>query len=160
MTLQIAEKFPNARITTMKQAVMSKMQSIEIIKSFGFGITILVISIGVLLVFITMMSSVNERIREIGIFRAIGFRRGHVMQVILLEAMIVRLLAGLIGFAAGSMIAKFTLPIVVKGGAFAGPDGSIGCISILVSISLSLIASLYPAIKASHLDPSEALRSI
>jgi putative ABC transport system permease protein len=160
MTLQLAEKFPNARITTMKQAVMSKMQSIDMVKSFGLGVTVLVICIGVLLVFTTMMGSVNERTREIGIFRAIGFRRGHVMQIILLEAMIVGLLAGLIGFFGGSGIALSALPFVVKGGTFAGPNGLIGGISILASISLSLVASLYPAIKASRLDPSEALRSI
>ncbi len=160
MTLQLAEKFPDARITTMKQAVMSKMQSVEMVKSFGFGVTILIICIGVLLVFITMMGSVNERTREIGIFRAIGFRRGHVMQVILLEAIIVGLLAGLIGFFGGSCIAWSALPFVVKGGTFAGPDGSIGGITILVSISLALVASLYPAIKASRMDPSQALRAL
>jgi len=130
------------------------------VKSFGLGVTVLVICIGVLLVFTTMMGSVNERTREIGIFRAIGFRRGHVMQIILLEAMIVGLLAGLIGFFGGSGIALSALPFVVKGGTFAGPNGLIGGISILASISLSLVASLYPAIKASRLDPSEALRSI
>ena len=160
MTLQLAEKFPDARITTMKQAVMSKMQSIDMVKSFGLGVTVLVICIGALLVFTTMMGSVNERTREIGIFRAIGFRRSHVMQIILLEAMIVGLLAGLIGFIGGSGIALFALPFVVKGGTFAGPNGLIGGISILASISLSLLASLYPAIKASRLDPSDALRSI
>ena len=160
MTLQIAEKFPNARITTMKQAVMSKMQSMELVRSFGFGITIPVICIGVLLVFTTMMGAVNERVREIGIFRAIGFRRGHVMQIIMLEAMIVGLLAGVMGFLVGTIIAKAALPLVVKGGTFTGPDGTIGMISILVSISLSLLASLYPARKASRMDPSDALRSI
>lgn len=160
MTLQIAEKFPDARIKTMKQAVISKMQSIDMVKSFSFGVTLLVICIGALLVFITMMGSVNERTREIGIFRAIGFRRGHVMQIILIEAMVVGLLAGLIGFFGGSGIAWSALPFVVKGGAFVGPDGTIGGISILVSVSLSLIASLYPAIKASRLDPSEALRAL
>jgi len=160
MTLQIAEKFPGARITTMKQAIMSKMQSIDMVKTFSFGVTTLVICIGALLVFTTMMGSINERTREIGIFRAIGFRRGHVMQIILLEAMIVGLLAGLIGFFGGSGIAWSTLPFVVKGGVFAGPDGSIGGISILGSVSLSFVASLYPALKASRLDPSEALRAL
>ena len=61
------------------------ISSIEMFKSFSYGIAALVIFIGSLLVFVTMMGSVNERTREIGIFRAIGFRRGHVMQIILLE---------------------------------------------------------------------------
>jgi len=158
MTLQISEKFPEARVTAMKQAVNSKMQSIEMFKSFSFGVSMLVISIGALLVFVTMMGSVNERTREIGIFRAIGFRRGHVMQIILLEAMIVGLVGGIVGFFSGNGIAWISLPFVIKGGTFAGINISMGVISILLSIALSLLASLYPAVRASRLDPSEALR--
>jgi len=158
MTLQIAEKFPDAKVTALRQAVMSKMQSIELFKSFSLGISVLVIFIGSLLVFVTMMGSVSERTREIGIFRAIGFRRGHVMQIILLEALIVGLVGGFLGFFGGSTIAWATLPFVLEGGAFAGINISLGIISLLLSVSLSLVASLYPARKASSLDPSEALR--
>ena len=158
LTLQIAEKFPDAKVTALKQAVMSKMQSIELFKSFSLGISVLVIFIGSLLVFVTMMGSVSERTREIGIFRAIGFRRGHVMQIILLEALIVGVVGGFLGFFGGSTIAWATLPFVLEGGAFAGINISLGIISLLLSVSLSLVASLYPARKASSLDPSEALR--
>jgi putative ABC transport system permease protein len=75
LVLQISEKFPEAKVTALRQAVMSKMQSIDMFKTFSYGIAVLVIFIGSLLVFVTMMGSVNERTREIGIFRAIGFRR-------------------------------------------------------------------------------------
>jgi putative ABC transport system permease protein len=160
MVLQIAEKFPEAKVTALKQAVMSKMQSIEMFKSFSYGIAVLVVFIGSLLVFITMMGSVNERTREIGIFRAIGFRRGHVMQIILLEAMVVGLLGGLLGFLGGNGVAWLVMPMVIKDGAFAGINMNLGGISILLAVALSLLASLYPALKASRLDPSEALRAL
>lgn len=158
MTLQIAEKFPEARVTAMKQAVMSKMQSIDMFRTFSLGVSVFIVIIGGLLVFITMMGSVNERIREIGIFRAIGFRRGHVMQIILLEAMIVGIFGGIIGFAGGNGIAWAALPLVIAGGTFAGINGSLGAVALLLAVSLSLLASLYPAVRASRLDPSEALR--
>ncbi|MFH1156163.1 MAG: FtsX-like permease family protein [Pseudomonadota bacterium] len=160
MTLQIAEKFPQAKVTAMKQAVMSKMQSIEVFKSFSLGVSIIVIFIGSLLVLVTMMGSVNERTREIGIFRAIGFRQGHVMQIILLEAMILGIIGGLIGFVSGNAIAWSVMPLVIKGGTFAGINPSLGLVSILMAVALSLLASLYPAFKASNLDPSEALRAL
>ncbi len=160
MTLQIAEKFPNARVTALKQAVMAKMQSIELVKSFSYGIAGLVIFIGSLLVFVTMMGSVNERTREIGIFRAIGFRQGHVMQIMLLEAIVVGLIGGVLGYIIGSFIAWGVIPYVIKGGTFSGPDFPLGGISIILAVSLSLLASLYPAHKASRLDPSAALRAL
>lgn len=160
LVLQIAEKFPEANVTALRQAVMSKMQSIEMFKTFSYGIAVLVIFIGSLLVFITMMGSVNERTREIGIFRAIGFRRGHVMQIILLEAMIVGLIGGFLGFAGGNSIAWGVLPLVVPNSTFSGVNMSLGGVSLLLAVALSLIASLYPAHKASKLDPSEALRAL
>jgi len=160
MVLQIAEKFPEAKVTALKQAVMAKMQSIELFRSFSYGIAALVSFIGSLLVFVTMMGSVNERTREIGIFRAIGFRRGHVMQIILLEAMVVGIIGGILGFAGGNAIAWAVMPLVVKKGTFAGINVSLGGIALLLSVSLSLLASLYPAQKASKLDPSEALRAL
>jgi len=160
MVLQIGEKFPEAKVTALRQAVMSKMQSIDMFRTFSYGIAVLVIFIGSLLVFVTMMGSVNERTREIGIFRAIGFRRGHVMQIILLEAMVVGLVGGLLGYLGGNTIAWAALPLVVKNGSFAGLNYNLGGISLLLSVALSLIASLYPAQKASKLDPSEALRAL
>jgi len=159
MVLQIAEKFPDAKVTALKQAVMAKMQSIELFKSFSLGISLLVTFIGSLLVFVTMMGSVNERTREIGIFRAIGFRRGHVIQVILLESIIVGFTGGLSGFIFGNGISATALTVLKTGG-FHGIDFRLGLISILLAISLSLLASFYPALKASRLDPSTALRAL
>ncbi|MCP3923456.1 MAG: ABC transporter permease [Desulfobacterales bacterium] len=160
MVLQIAEKFPDGKVTALKQSVMSKMQSVDTFKTFTFGIAVLVVIIGSLLVFVTMMGSVNERTREIGIFRAIGFRKAHVMQIILLEALVVGVLGGIIGYITGCLIAKVFIPLVMEGSSFAGLNYETSIIAIVLSVSLSIIASLYPAFKASNLDPSEALRAL
>ena len=160
MTLQIAEKFPNARVTAMKQAVMSKMQSIEMFKSFSLGVSVLVIGIGALLVMVTMMGSVNEKTREIGIFRAIGFRQSHVMQIILLEALVLGIFGGIAGFALGNVTAWGLIPMVIQEGVFSGVNFKLGGLALLMAAALSLLASLYPAYKAGKMDPSDALRAL
>lgn len=160
MTLQIAGKFPNAKVTAMKQAVMSKMQSIEMFKSFSLGVSILVIAIGALLVMVTMMGSVNERTREIGIFRAIGFRQTHVMQIILLEALVLGIFGGIVGVALGNLTAWGIIPLVIEDGFFTGINFRLGGLSLLMAAALSLLASLYPAYKAGRMDPSDALRAL
>lgn len=160
MVLQIAGQFPDAKVTALKQAVMSKMQSIELFKTFSYGIAALVIFIGSLLVFVSMMGSVNERTREIGIFRAIGFRRGHVMQIILLEAIVVGLIGGLAGFLSGTGLAKAVLPLVIPDSSSSTINLHMGIIAIALAVALSLLASLWPAHKGSRLDPSEALRAL
>lgn len=160
LTLQIAEVFPNGRVTAMKQVVMSKMQSIEMFKSFSLGVSVLVIGIGALLVMVTMMGSVNERTREIGIFRAIGFRQTHVMQIILLEALVLGVFGGIVGFGLGNLAAWAIVPLVIENGVFAGINFHLGGISLLMAAALSLLASLYPAFKAGRMDPSDALRAL
>ena len=160
ITLQIAGKFPNAKVTALKQAVMSKMQSIEMIKSFSYGVAVLVIFIGSLLVFVTMMGSVNERTREIGIFRAIGFRQGHIMQIILLEAIVVGLIGGFLGYLIGNGIAWLAIPFIIQESTLSNLDLTLGGVSLILSVALSLLASLYPAVKASRMDPSSALRAL
>ncbi len=160
LTLQIAEVFPNGKVTAMKQAVMSKMQSIEMFKSFSLGVSVLVIGIGALLVMVTMMGSVNERTREIGIFRAIGFRQTHVMQIILLEALVLGVFGGIVGFALGNIFAWGIIPLVIEEGVFAGINYKLGGVSLLMAAALSLLASLYPAFKAGRMDPSDALRAL
>ncbi|MBA3011381.1 MAG: ABC transporter permease [Proteobacteria bacterium] len=160
MTLQIAEAFPNAKVTAMKQAVMSKMQSMEMFKSFSLGVSILVIGIGALLVMVTMMGSVNERTREIGIFRAIGFRQTHVMQIILLEALVLGLFGGVFGFVLGNLVAWGIIPVVIKDGVFVGINYQLGGLCLVMAAALSLLASLYPAFKAGRMDPSDALRAL
>lgn len=160
IVLQLAEKFPEARVTALEQVVMSKMQSIEMFRSFSYGIATLVIFIGALLVFVTMMGAVNERTREIGIFRAIGFRQGHIMQIVLMEALAVGFVSGLLGFAGGSLIAWAVMPLIIQEAGAPVLNLGLGGISVLLGVSLSLLASLYPARKASRLDPSEALRAL
>lgn len=160
LTLQIAEVFPSAKVTAMKQAVMSKMQSIEMFKSFSLGVSILVIGIGGLLVMVTMMGSVKDRTREIGIFRAIGFRQTHVMQIILLEALVLGVFGGIAGFVLGNAMAWGIIPMVLEEGVFAGVNFRLGGVALLMSAALSLLASLYPAYKAGRMDPSDALRAL
>jgi len=160
MVLQISEKFPDAKVTALKQAVMAKMQSIELFQTYSYGIAGLVIFIGSLLVFVTMMGAVNERTREIGIFRAIGFRQGHVMQIILLEAVVVGLIGGIAGFIGGNSMAWMIVPLVLPDGVFAGINPSLALIVLALAVSLSIMAGYYPARKGSRLDPSEALRAL
>lgn len=160
MTLQIAEKFPQAKVTAMKQAVMAKMQSMEMFRHFSYGTSLAVLMIGGLFMMVTMMGSVNERTREIGIFRALGFRQSHVMQIILLEALVMGVLAGAGGFFSGSLLAWGLIPVIIPGSAYTGPDPSLAAIAFVMATVLSLLAAIYPARKAGRMDPSRALRSL
>ena len=114
MVTQIAEKIPDARVSAIQQVVEGRLKALDQFKRFSYAMAAVVVFIGSLIVFVTMMGSVNERTTEIGVFRAIGFRKSHIMRIILLEAALVSLLAGFLGYAAGMGGAKLALPFMAE----------------------------------------------
>jgi putative ABC transport system permease protein len=108
-----------------------------------------------------MMASVNERTREIGIFRAIGFRKIHIARIILLEALVVGFLAGFLGYLAGLGVSRLALPFFLPGQGITIPwDMGVAVGATALSMLLGLTASVYPALRAARLDPAESLRAI
>jgi len=158
---QISEKLPHAKVTAIKQTLQTKMEALDHFKKFSLGISVIVLLIGSLIVFTNMMASVNERKREIGIFRAIGFRKSHIIRIIFLEALIVGLIAGIVGYLLGLGVSQVIGPMItgVKSGLlFIDPLLAIGAISL--SSLIGVLSSAYPAIHASKMDPTTALRAL
>jgi putative ABC transport system permease protein len=161
MVTQIAEKLPDAKVSAIQQVVEGRLKTLDQFKRFSYAMAGVVVFIGSLIVFVTMMGSVNERTTEIGVFRAIGFRKSHIMRIILLEAALVSLMAGFLGYAAGMGGAKLALPFMAESkNAHLIWDSTVAFGSIGLAVSLGLLASLYPALHASKMDPTEALRAL
>ncbi len=161
MVLQIAEKLPGAKVSAIQQVVEGRLKALDQFRRFSYAMAGVVVFIGSLIVFVTMMGSVNERTTEIGVFRAIGFRKSHIMRIILLEAGLVGVLAGLLGYGAGMGGAKIALPFMADGKQLLLVwDGLVAFGSLGLSVALALLASLYPALHASKMDPTEALRAL
>ena len=157
---QISKELPHAKVTAVKQTLETKMETLDQFRKFSVGISVIVLLIGGLIVFTSMMASVNERKREIGIFRAIGFRRSHVVRIIFLEALIVGALAGSLGFILGVTVSKVMGPVVTGTKAGVAIDPVLGIGALLLSAGIGILSSAYPALQASKLDPTVALRSL
>ncbi|MFH1834863.1 MAG: FtsX-like permease family protein [Methanobacteriota archaeon] len=157
---QINEQIPEGKATPVKQVVAERMQTVKQLSNFGVAVGAIVLIIGSLIVFTTMMSSVNERTREIGIFRAIGFRRTHIMRLIFMEAITLSFIAGVLGYGLGSVAGLVVGPKI----AGLSTPPTVSYILALAAIGMSVIigtsATVYPALKASNIDPVEALRQI
>jgi putative ABC transport system permease protein len=158
---QISQKLPHAKVTAIKQTLQTKMEALDHFKKFSVGISVIVLLIGSLIVFTNMMASVNERKREIGIFRAIGFRKSHVVRIIFLEALIVGLIAGVVGYVFGLGVSQVIGPMVtgMKGGSLS-IDPLLALGAIFLSSLIGILSSAYPAIHASKMDPTTALRAL
>lgn len=132
---------------------ISEMSSKLVIGAAVIGlITLLGAVIGLINI---MLVSVNERTREIGVRKALGAKRKNVLLQFLIEAIVICQLGGLLGAILGML--NGNLVAIFVGGKFVVPWLWIFGSAILCFI-VGIIAGVYPALKASKLDPVEALR--
>ena len=121
---------------------------------------LLALVIGGISVVNTMLMAVTERVREIGLKKAVGARTGHIVREFVSESTLIGALGGVLGLAVGAAT------IVLLNNAFGGNSGiflltprlAIG--SLLFAILLGAVAGLLPALKAARMDPVLALRSV
>lgn len=160
MVNQISAALPGAQVSAIQQVVKSRMHALEQFETFSLAVSVIVLFIGSMVVFVTMMGSVNERCHEIGIFRALGFRKHHVIKLILMEAVLVSLIAGLGGYLFGMVAATGLLPWVAGAQAQIVWDPILAVGSMILAIVIGAVATIYPALHASRLDPADALRTL
>ena len=136
---------------------------IDIVLSLIGSIALAVSSLGIMN---TMVMSILERTREIGIMKAIGGSDGDIRRIFLIEAAAIGFFGGVAGVALGWAVGRainFGANIYIQqqggtpGNLFALPLWLIGG-AIGFSIAVSLAAGLYPAARAAKLDPIQALR--
>lgn len=161
MVLQIGEKLPTAKVMAIQQVVKSRMETLTHFKKFSYGLSIVVVLIGGLVVLVTLMGSVKERTEEIGIFRAVGFRRSHVMRIIFLEASTISSLSGVIGYLIG--VGGIWLGLTLSGNEAAASvhlDPLLAIGAIVMALVVGLVSSAYPAAMAARMDPHQALKTL
>jgi putative ABC transport system permease protein len=115
-----------------------------------------------------MLVAVDERVREIGLRRAVGARRRHIRAQFLAEALVLTLMGGVIGIALAYVLIEAAPRLPMFGPLFEDESGrgdlqlvmstSVVLTSTLVLVVVGALSGLVPAIKASRLDPVEALR--
>jgi ABC-type antimicrobial peptide transport system permease subunit len=155
---QINDEFPEVHASLASDFVseLPDMQNSEaMIGSISF-LAILVGGVGVLN---TMLMSVFERTREIGVLRALGWRRRRILGLILREAVVLGLLGGLAGIAVAFGLSGLLMSIPSYGEMF-NPSWSpeIFARAIIAALSLGVLGGLYPAFRATRMQPVEALR--
>ena len=148
----------------LRQAEATK-RTFSIVLGAIAGISLLVGGIGIMNI---MLASVTERTREIGIRRAIGARRFQIVVQFLIEALVLSVFGGLVGMALGvgipavvTLVAKMpAIPMLVT--CVAGMPTVVTLWSLLLSFGISVGTGIgfgiYPALRASRLDPIIALR--
>ncbi len=154
----IEVELPRLRAVPPGDFTSQYADQLEVLDEFIALVTVIAMVIGILGVLNTMMMSVSERTREIGTLRALGWSRGRVLRIVLVEGLLLSCVGGAFGLLLGVagtealiafwnkayLIATYLPSTFVKG----------GLVAVLVGVS----AALYPAYRAANLKPVEALR--
>ncbi|MBI4733447.1 MAG: ABC transporter permease [Rubrobacteridae bacterium] len=157
---KIRKALPYASITSIEQAVQYREKAVGSIASFGLMITAAIVLISGFIVFFIMSSSVSDRRREIGIFRAVGYRQSVIARIILMEAFFQSAIAGAIGYAGGFGL-LYMLQQILKGAESSViVSFPVLLFSLALAISVGTAASLPATLKAIKVSPAEAMKDI
>jgi putative ABC transport system permease protein len=142
---------------TSQQSLLSTATSVDatltVLLASIAGISLLVGGIGVMNI---MLVSVTERIREIGLRKAIGANPAAIRRQFLVEAALLGLAGGLLGVALG-IVGALVLPHLISSQIAISPTATIG--AIVVAMCIGMAFGVYPASRAARLAPIDALRS-
>lgn len=134
-------------------------QGIVIMDALNLAISALAVGIGAIGVMNTMVMSVFERTREIGILRAVGWSGNRILRMIIGESLALCLIAAGVGTALGVLASRAVLVIPLVG-SFLEPQYSFDVFAraLVVAVAVALVGAAYPAVRAVRLTPMEALR--
>jgi putative ABC transport system permease protein len=146
------------RATAPDEFVRTNTQ-LRVVEAMAWITSAIAVIVGAIGMLNTMVMSVFERTREIGILRAIGWRPSRVMRMILLESVLLSLGGGVVGTVAGLGLTMVLSHMPIVQGAIQGSI-SPGIIvkGFIIALVVGLIGAAYPAFRAARLLPTEAIR--
>lgn len=153
----MSKELPEANIAQVSQLVQSTQENVDRFDEFSKSISVVLVIIGALVTSSALAGNVNDRVRELGIFRAIGFRRSHVLSLLAREALIVSISGSVLGYFLGSFMPLALGPIVFQKANPLTFNVSLGVLCISGAMLVGAIAMIYPAWRVMKLDLQEAL---
>jgi len=142
-------------------SVDSVLEYIDLGTSILTAVSAISMVVSAIMIFIVLYISVTERMKEIGILRAVGARKKDISNMFLFEAMLLGLVGGIFGVLICATLSIITNVICLSTLSYSLISYNVGyyLIGIFASVIISVLAGIAPAIRASDLDPVEALRA-
>jgi putative ABC transport system permease protein len=153
---EIQSNMPDVEARTVKQLASAEMNILGKIENMMFLITIVGLIASALGVMTTMITSVIERQKEIGLMKSVGAENKKIVSLFLSEATIIGVIGGILGYIIGIILAQvigysvFSMSIT--------PHLEVIPVSIGISIGVALLASILPVRRAVSVEPAIVLR--
>lgn len=159
ITTEIENKYgKNISAISSISEMKGNEEIIGMLNGAKWGISLLAIFVGGIGIINTMIMSIYERTREIGVLKSVGWSRRRIISMIVGESIVITLIAGIFGSIMGIVLVELISFSGILDGMVPVFSVSIFLEAILISVIVGVIGGLYPAIKASKIPPTEALR--
>ena len=159
---RITKQVPGVTAESPERQIADIRQAMAIFQAIVLSGSLLAAIVGGLSVVNTMIMSVRERTREIGLKKAVGASDGAIVGEYLLEAAMMGLLGGIFGIVLGSILAQVlnaAFSEALSGASLFVITPRLVALTMTFAVAIGGVAGLYPAWSASRLDPVQALRS-
>jgi len=155
----INNSIPGVRAIAVQQVASAEAEMMGRINRFMLALAGITLAVGLFGVGNTMMRSVNERIKDIGIMRAVGASRNQIMKVFIYQAIIIGIVGGVFGYLAGTLLA-YALGPVLFGVSSISPVPQYFPLALGIAIGVAVIATVYPAFRAARIKVADSFRSL
>jgi len=150
---------PGVRAIAVQQIASAEMEMMSRINRFMLALAGITLAVGLFGVGNTMMRSVNERTKDIGIMRAVGASQPQIMKLFIYEAIVIGVIGGIFGYLAGTLLA-YGLGPVVFGVSAINPIPQYFPLALGLAIGVAVVATIYPAFRATRVKVAYSFRSL
>jgi len=158
LVAKINKLLPDAKVVTIAQIVDTQIKTNRLMAGLSWLTLVVIVILGGAGIANYMVANVEERTREIGILMAMGAGRTVILKIFLLKALAIGLVGGVSGSILGSAVAMIFGLSIAGSAVFPLPWLCVG--ATVLGAAVALIASFLPALNASKMDPSSALREL
>ena len=155
----INKDITGVRAVAVKQVAATEMGMLDKINKLMLALGGITLIVGIFGVINTLLTSVHERIKDIGIMRAVGASRNQIIRAFIFEAVIIGIAGGLSGYAAGTLLAYIIGPLIFEGTTISLAPQYLPT-SIGLAIMIATVATLYPAYHATKIRVADSFRSL
>ena len=155
---QLQEKLPGVEVKALQHVINQRMASIHFVQNLALTISVVILVTAAAMVGLSMMSAVSERKKDIGILRSLGYGKPQVFIIFCLEAGLIGMLSGVVGYLGGFGGSFQVLEFLhmAEGGTPIFSSTHLLMAAGLFSL-VTVLAAVYPAWKGAGVEPSAAL---
>lgn len=161
ITAQIRNALPGVTVKALQKVVNQRMASVKFVQKLALTISLVILVTASAMVGLSMLSAVNERKKDIGILRSLGYTKGHVFLIFCLEAGLIGAVSGLVGYLTGFAASFKALELLALAESATPSFSAFQMVAAMAVFSLvTIVSTVYPAWKGASIEPSTALTAL